>query len=158
MTPEPDAHQGSSGSPSFSVIDGQTGGQAYEDRLMAIHAIRADGLTLQVIGDTFGITRERVRQLLVMSNGPSAEHVRKFRREQHDAEVELANSVCSTGYMRTRDRLCRRRERLSRGQRPSWLRRSRWMRTAWPSSGAMEVPTVSTVMKRRWRRCDMRGD
>lgn len=80
----------SRGGSKFAVTDGATGGQAYEDRLIAIHAMRADGLTLQAIGDVFGLTRERVRQLLVMSNGPTSEQVREFRRLQHEAEVELA--------------------------------------------------------------------
>jgi DNA-binding transcriptional MerR regulator len=77
---------GSNGS-KFAVKDGQSGAQAYEERLLAIHAMRAEGLTLREIGEAFGITRERVRQLLVMSNGPTVEQVREYRREQREAQV-----------------------------------------------------------------------
>lgn len=78
----------------FAVRDGASGGQGYDERLIAIHAMRADGLTLQAIGDTFGVTRERIRQLLVISNGPTAEQVRDFRRRRaaeqvHDRQAEL---------------------------------------------------------------------
>lgn len=72
----------------FAVKDGKSGGQAYDERLIAIHAMRADGLTLQAIGDTFGITRERVRQLLVMSNGPTADQVRDYRRQRTAAQAQ----------------------------------------------------------------------
>jgi hypothetical protein len=50
--------------------------------------MRAEGLTLQAIGDTFNLTRERIRQLLVMSNGPTAEQVREYRRTRHEQQVE----------------------------------------------------------------------
>ena len=71
---------------SFSVTDGGTGGQSYDAREIAIHAMRSEGLTLQAIGDTFGITRERVRQILVMSNGPTADDVRVYRASQAHAD------------------------------------------------------------------------
>lgn len=42
-------------------------------RTMAMVALREQGWTLADIGDAFGLTRERVRQILEMSDGPTAE-------------------------------------------------------------------------------------
>lgn len=70
----------------FAVSDGQGGGHAYEQRMLAIHAMREEGLTLQAIGDTFNLSRERIRQILAESHGPTAEQVRAYRRTQQDAQ------------------------------------------------------------------------
>jgi transposase len=86
--------------PTFAVKDGQSGGQAYEERLLAIHAMRAAGLTLREIGEAFGITHERVRQLLVMSNGPTTEQVRAYRRRQRQAQLDEATQQLLTWLRR----------------------------------------------------------
>lgn len=58
------------------------------------------GLTLDEIGAEFGVTRERVRQLLKKYGGPSAEEVRDFRAAeaqtaQRDHEAEVAAQIRS---------------------------------------------------------------
>lgn len=69
------------------MSDGATGGQTVDGRTLDIHALRAAGWTLQAIGDRFGLTRERVRQILAESNGPTAQQVRDHRAALHAREV-----------------------------------------------------------------------
>lgn len=51
-------------------------------RTMAMVALREQGWTLADIGEAFGVTRERIRQILEMSDGPTAEDVRAWRDMQ----------------------------------------------------------------------------
>lgn len=56
-----------------------------EERDAAMVEAYKDGATLQEIGDRFGITRERVRQIIKKRGGASAEIAREKRREQRQA-------------------------------------------------------------------------
>lgn len=49
-----------------------------------IVALRDEGVTLEEIGQKFGITRERARQIVEKANGTGAEELRARRRQQRD--------------------------------------------------------------------------
>jgi hypothetical protein len=57
------------------------------DRVRAMHDRYVEGATLQEVGDEFGVTRERVRQLFVASGYSSRGRGERIElREQHDDE------------------------------------------------------------------------
>ena len=58
--------------------------------------LRADGQSLDEIGQQFGVTRERVRQLLTKHGGPSASESRAVRHARaHRAQADVANEVAT---------------------------------------------------------------
>lgn len=65
-----------------SAIAGQTKFARLADRDRRILEMRAAGHTLQEIGDAVGLTRERVRQLISKSGGPSTEELRKKKAQK----------------------------------------------------------------------------
>lgn len=70
-----------------------SGGVFPQERTAAIHVLRSDGWTLQQIGDLFGITRERVRQILELTEGPSADEVRRIREHRLLEQIEADRKV-----------------------------------------------------------------
>ncbi len=63
----------------------------------------SDGETLDAIGQTFGISRERVRQIIAKVGGTNAEESRRKRMETRDAAIEATRE----SFMKTFGVLCR---------------------------------------------------
>lgn len=58
--------------------------------------LRADGQSLDEIGQQFGVTRERVRQLLTKHGGPSSSESRAVRDARNrQAQTDVANEVAT---------------------------------------------------------------
>ena len=55
-----------------------------QPRLANMIALREQGLTLQEIGDRYGLTRERVSQLLADTDCPAKFATKKQRRNERD--------------------------------------------------------------------------
>lgn len=68
-------------------------------RAQAVRTLRADGWTLQMIGELFGVTRERIRQILVETDGPTASDARAVRH-QRKAEEVVANQQALADWLR----------------------------------------------------------
>jgi hypothetical protein len=68
-------------------------------RTLAVHTLRANGWTLQMIGELFGVSRERTRQILAETDGPTFSDVREVR-EKRRAEEIAASQVALAEWMR----------------------------------------------------------
>jgi methylphosphotriester-DNA--protein-cysteine methyltransferase len=65
-----------------------------QDRAREMSGMRWQGASLQQIGDAFGLTRERARQIVKASDGPTAEEVLEIQRRSRDAEsIALARRI-----------------------------------------------------------------
>jgi hypothetical protein len=69
-----------------------------EHRDAAMVERHADGETLDAIGQSFGITRERVRQIIAKGGGTSAEESRKNRIAAREAAVKAAHDAFLAEY------------------------------------------------------------
>lgn len=58
-----------------------------KNRDQYIVEMRLKGHTLQEIGNSVGLTRERIRQIIQLRNGPSSETVTKFRLTKYKKEI-----------------------------------------------------------------------
>ncbi len=88
-------------------MDGYTGLAADElsrmsapERAEAMCRMRAEGKSLAQIGQTFGLTRERVRQIIMSAQGPDREAAAEARKRQAVRDKELLREqildVCRT--------------------------------------------------------------
>ncbi|WP_458107208.1 hypothetical protein M1D51_16110 [Arthrobacter sp. R3-55] len=69
-----------------------------EERDAAMVERYADGETLDAIGQSFGITRERVRQIIAKVGGTSAEESRKSRLASKEAAATVARNAFMAAY------------------------------------------------------------
>ncbi|MGN7198597.1 homing endonuclease associated repeat-containing protein [Arthrobacter sp. SAFR-044] len=69
-----------------------------EQRDAAMVERYADGETLDAIGQSFGITRERVRQIIAKVGGTNAEESRKKRAADREAAVQDSHSAFLSSY------------------------------------------------------------
>ncbi len=69
-----------------------------EQRDAAMVERYSDGETLDAIGQTFGITRERVRQIIAKVGGTNAEESRKNRIAAREAARKAAHDAFLTEY------------------------------------------------------------
>lgn len=58
----------------------------------------ADGETLDAIGQSFGLTRERVRQIITKVGGTNAEESRRKRMATRETDVKSANETFLAEY------------------------------------------------------------
>ncbi|MEU1887076.1 sigma factor-like helix-turn-helix DNA-binding protein [Micromonospora rifamycinica] len=61
--------------------------QGQSERNLAMVEMYAGGETLSAIGEKFGVTRERVRQILAKRGAVTAEDARRVRREARADEL-----------------------------------------------------------------------
>ena len=69
-----------------------------EERDAAMVERYADGETLDAIGQSFGVTRERVRQIIAKVGGTSAEESRKNRLASREATASAARNAFMAEY------------------------------------------------------------
>ncbi|WP_364308193.1 sigma factor-like helix-turn-helix DNA-binding protein [Paenarthrobacter nitroguajacolicus] len=69
-----------------------------EERDAAMVERYADGETLDAIGQSFGVTRERVRQIIAKVGGTSAEESRKSRLVSREAAASAARNAFMAEY------------------------------------------------------------
>lgn len=65
-------------------------------RVAAMMELRRNGRTLDEIGKEFGVTRERVRQLMIKYGGPDSTSVRQAQTERVQSEEQVRGRVVSS--------------------------------------------------------------
>jgi len=77
----------------FWSTDGQPPPRRRTERVERMITLRLEGRTLEEIAVVFGVTRERVRQLVVKHDGPTADELRAERRANDAAEKAHLKAV-----------------------------------------------------------------
>lgn len=66
------------------------------ERVAAMIELRRNGRTLDEVGKQFGVTRERVRQLMLKYGGPDSTSVRQAQMEKVQSEEQVRGGVVSS--------------------------------------------------------------
>lgn len=110
----------------------------FEERNKRIIEMRRDGMTLAAIGREFGISRERVRQIVIRLNGPTADEAKAARTKPCRAPGCDEQTLHHTGLC------CFHQHREKRGKPLSDPKHfNRWRSSGWCTHPGCRLPAFS---------------